>query len=78
MHACHSTRPPRSHHTCAVAQVRQLRSRIAQHDVYDVPAWEAVFEELKGMPPSEEARAVYEAVAAAFPTKVRRVTTRAG
>ncbi|GLC43801.1 hypothetical protein PLESTM_001520900 [Pleodorina starrii] len=49
-------------------KVRQLRAKIAQ-DVYDVVGWDQAWEELKSMQLTDEVRAIYEELAAAFPTK---------
>ncbi|PNH11275.1 Cleavage stimulation factor subunit 3 [Tetrabaena socialis] len=49
-------------------QVRHLRAKMAQ-DVYDVQAWDQVFEELKTLPITDETRAIYEELLAVFSTK---------
>ncbi|EFJ50539.1 hypothetical protein VOLCADRAFT_116706 [Volvox carteri f. nagariensis] len=49
-------------------KVRQLRAKISQ-DVYDLTGWDQAWEELKSLQLSDETRAIYEELVAAFPTK---------
>lgn len=50
--------------------MRALRAKLSS-DQYDVGAWDGAWEELKGLPLTEDTRAVYEEMVGAFPTKVR-------
>jgi hypothetical protein len=78
-HCCFG--PTHSTHTHARArrstthhlQAQQLRAKVVTQDAYDLSGYRQLLDDLRGVPPSEEVRAAYEELVAAFPTAVSLV-----
>jgi hypothetical protein len=50
-------------------QAKKLRARIKEDD-YDVPAWRALLDDLRGCPLSDDCRSAWEELVGAFPSTV--------